>query len=295
MTKDLRELLGLVGWNGTEQPLSKLTIARRVLQADGRMIALRNIATVAVGDERKNASRPYWVLAAATGLTGITLFGFSLYPAGAIALLIALSLFAYSLTRHDDSPYLLIASNDGTRTLFASPNREMLDKVLHLLSDKIDADDETATFAIDFQQVTIEALDVGEDELLGLAGVPQLPSAQVVAAQSSGARPATSTGADFARHLPGTVAGTVGRAAGDTDFSAVLPQIEHLHRFYAQNPTTKDIAERLAELEALMHAGANTPQARARARELAADLSRILRAYPSMVQLFGHVAGLCSA
>jgi hypothetical protein len=65
-----------------------------------------------------------------------------------------------------------------------------------------------------------------------------------------------------------------------------------MHRFYARQPNTQHLEQRLSELELLMRAGTPTNAQKTRLRELSNDMSQILQAYPQAVELFDHIGSL---
>jgi hypothetical protein len=81
-------------------------------------------------------------------------------------------------------------------------------------------------------------------------------------------------------------------ADGFVDYSGVLSAIVEMHRFYARQPNTQHLEQRLSELELLMRAGTPTNAQKTRLRELSNDMSQILQAYPQAVELFDHIGGL---
>jgi hypothetical protein len=104
-----------------------------------------------------------------------------------------------------------------------------------------------------------------------------------------------------ARRLASIGQAAIGKAASDTlearadsfiDYAGVLPAIVEMHRFYAHQPGTQHLEQRLSELEMLMRAGTPTPSQKARLKELTADMAQILNAYPQAVELFDHIGGL---
>ncbi len=76
------------------------------------------------------------------------------------------------------------------------------------------------------------------------------------------------------------------------DFSHFLPAVVEMHRFYARQPNAEHLEQRLHELELLMRAGAPGSHQKSRLRELTGEVSQILQAYPSAVQIFQNIASL---
>lgn len=278
----------------------ELTIERRVLLTNTRTIAIGNIASLSVGSFTSRRSSPLLYSAlgsAAFALNNFTNTGFSF--GGSIAALegivvgfFALVLFvAWFFSRQVTETYLIVTTNDGTRSLFAGQSRETLENVRRILSDKINAHDEAATYTINFASGVIENLTLAEGANFQAGALVQGSNNQVVA-NSPGGRAATAEQTFSATHSPGAQVG-FGNAQRDTavtvthiDYSYVLPQIEHMHRFYAQDPNARHVADRLSELELLLRSGTPTAEGRSRARALVVDLSTILQAYPQMVQFF---------
>ena len=148
---------------------------------------------------------------------------------------------------------------------------------------------------------TIESLNVAAIAKLETAAVINGSNNQVVA-NSPEARIGTKDTIFTANHSPGAQLGRGNVANGNAntvqkthiDYATVLPQIEQMQRFYAQNPHARPVEERLAELELLMRSGTPTTEGRSRVRDLAVDLSTLLQGYPAMVQFFQsivHLAG----
>ena len=75
---------------------------------------------------------------------------------------------------------------------------------------------------------------------------------------------------------------------------AALDVLVDMLRFYAQRQDTQDIAERLNELEYLMRSGTPTAASRNRLSHLVGELTSILGAYPSVVQIFQQAARLAT-
>ena len=163
-----------------------------------------------------------------------------------------------------------------------------------LLSDKINADDESAIYRINFEKGAIQTVSVGHGASVGaiVSG-----ARNHVMAGAGSARIGTADTFMQATSSPAQL-GNGHYANGNTyhaDYSQVLPNIVEMQRFYAGRPDTQDIADRLGELEHLMRSGTPTPNSRSRLSLLLGDLSSILGAYPGVVQFFqqaARIAGL---
>ena len=288
-----------------------LRIERRVLTTPARTIAIANISTVSVGTHATPKPKIlYWLLALlfAAMAWGSMRPDFSwgpLSPTGfTVVLGIIMLVFAALALRPDDkSHYLLISSNDGVLSRFTAPDRAFLDEVRNILTDKINRGDEQMTFSVNFEKVQIENLAAGTEA----GGSP----AQYANSSGHSANFGNGSGASDERgfvpaavprpaKLPrrlASIAQTSNGVAGArpetfVDYTAVLPAIVEMHRFYARQPGTQHLEQRLAELEMLMRAGTPTPSQKTRVKELTGDMSQILNAYPQAVQLFDHIGGL---
>src|SRR5581483_3809338 len=284
--------------DGNRQPKSEvfgqLTIEKRVLITPKSTISIPNIAVISSGI-MKVPSRLVWVLILAL-LTGAALAiiiggrGSPPVALAGVAMVIGAFVLAIFFSR-SRIPCLFISSSDGHTPLFTG-QRQTLEDVRRLLSDKINADDETAVYRVNFEKGAIQTVSVGHADSVGaiVAG-----SGHHVMAGTGHARVGTADTFMQAVKSPGAQLGSGHHAAGTSyhaDYSPVLPQIAEMQRFYAQRQDTQDIAERLAELEHLMRAGTPTPGSRSRLSQLLGELSSVLGAYPGVVQIFQQIAKL---
>jgi hypothetical protein len=290
-----------------------------VLTTPSRTIPIANISTVSVGPHI--APKPvllYWGLAA---LFLVMTFGSMrpdlsfgpLAPTGASVVLafITIAFGALALKPEDKTQYLLISSNDGVLSRFTSPDRAILDEVRGILTEKINRSDDSMAFSINFENGQIENLGTaganrtpalrGPNGASHTQGSPAIPSGDRAPAQTGVPRtrpPVPSTPHNAPRQIrtqPGVPALVNGApTASDTfvDYSMVLSAIVEMHRFYARQPNTQHLEQRLSELELLMRAGTPTVTQKARLRELSSDMSQILQAYPQAVELFDHIGSL---
>lgn len=101
-----------------------------------------------------------------------------------------------------------------------------------------------------------------------------------------------------AENSPGAVVGTGNVAVANTTRVTTIDYGDHMRiigdwrQFYAQQPETRHIEQRLSELERLMRAGTPDEPSRRRLRDVVLDLSAILQGYPAMVQVFRDIARL---
>jgi Family of unknown function (DUF6232) len=304
-----------------------LRIDRRVLSTPTRTIAIANISTVSVGTHV--AHRPtavYWLLALllvlmALGSMRPDFTWGPLTPNGATVVLgfIAAVFAGLALRPDDKTHYLLISTNDGVLSRFTAPDRSVLEEVRSMLTDKINRDDESMTFSVNFERGQIDnPTRAGAGNSPGhhpqTAGHPAEHSAQhgnsgaptERAPQSTPPRSRPGPGSAEAGGQPSrqqrpqpTLASPSNGAAAPSanaeafvDYTGVLPAIVEMHRFYARQAGTQHLEQRLSELELLMRAGTPTSSQKVRLRELSGEMSQILGAYPQAVELFDHIGGL---
>jgi len=290
-----------------------LRIERRVLTTPARTIAIANISSVSVGTHVTPKPKVlFWLLAL---LFAVMAWGsmrpdFSwgpLSPTGFTFVLgIIMLVFAGLALRPDDKThYLLISSNDGVLSRFTAPDRTFLDEVRSILTDKINRGDEQMTFHVNFEKMQIENLAAGGEASLQShrpSGSGQAANVGNGAGKSAerdivpvtGPRPAKPARrpTNIAQPSNGTGNGNGAKSETFVDYTGVLPAIVEMHRFYARQPGTQHLEQRLSELEMLMRAGTPTASQKARVKELTGDMTQILNAYPQAVELFEHIGGL---
>lgn len=304
------------------QTFGSLSIDKRVLTTPSRTISIRNIATVSVGTHVQSRSFLLIVIAvilalgAIAALNATTIHDNSPAVVAVFSLLGALVLTAIYF-QEDKTHYLLISTSDGVLSRFTGPKRDTLDEVRDILTQKINAADESSTFNINFEKGTIENLTVaqaghvthathvsGSGHTVATNGATAVSGHgnTVQTANGSNGRVATSEAATTISRSPGAQLGNGhaqnGAAHSNTeryvDFSQFLPPIVEMHRFYARQPNAEHLEQRLHELELLMRSGAAGGHQKSRIRELAGEVGQILQAYPAVVQIFQHIAGLVS-
>ncbi|WP_244437605.1 DUF6232 family protein [Hyphomicrobium denitrificans] len=294
-----------------------LRIEGRVLTTPSRTIPIANISTITVGTHVP--PKPvilYWGLAV---LFLVMTFGSMrpdlsfgpLAPTGASVVLgfITLAFAGLALRPQDKTPYLLISSNDGVLSRFTAPDRAILNEVRGILTEKINRGDDSLVFSINFENGQIENLATGMTSLPSQRSSNGASHAQAAVAAPA-ERISTQNGVPRTRPpvpdtprgaprqirtqpaLPSPVNGASPTASTFVDYSTVLSAIVEMHRFYARQPNTQHLEQRLSELELLMRAGTPTPTQKARLRELSNDMSQILQAYPQAVELFDHIGSL---
>ncbi|MGE0851454.1 MAG: DUF6232 family protein [Hyphomicrobiaceae bacterium] len=274
------------------EAFGQLTIDKRVLVTPKSTISIPNIAVISSGT-MPVANRLVWGLVLALVVGTVAAFSIGdahtsqpIAAAGAIMAAAALILAVFfSRTR---KPTLVISSSDGRATLFTG-QPDTLDEVRRLLTDKINTDDDTAVYRVNLEKGAIQSINAAHAGSIGSAG-PGF-GGQVAAAGNN--RLDTADPFAQAASAPGAQLGNGHAASGNSfhvDYSLILPQIVEMQRFYAQRQDTRDIAERLSELEHLMRAGTPTVGSRSRLSQLIGDLSSMLGAYPGVVQIFQQAA-----
>ena len=277
------------------ETFGQLTIERRVLITPKSTINIASIAVISSGTASV-PNKAVWNLALVLLIGGALALavgiGQSAYPAivlGGIGVLCGVILARFFAKA--EKPCLSITSTDGHKHQFIG-QRRTLEEVRRILSDKINALDESTVYRVSFEKGIIQSMNVPHAETVGamLGGaasgevMPRVPDAR------SGALEAH---APAATPIP-TLLGHSDHAGRPphVDYSQVLSQIVDMQRFYAQRQDTQDIAERLNELEYLMRSGTPTPATRGRLNHLLGELSSILGAYPDVVQIFHRAARL---
>jgi len=315
---------------------AQLRIDRRVLSTPSRTIAISNISTISVGTHV--TARPkglFWLIAAlflvmALGSMRPDFSWGPLTPTGATVVLgfIGLAFAGLAVRPDDKTHYLLISSNDGIISRFSAPDRSILEEVRSILTEKINRNDESMTFNVNFERGQIENLGPshggghhapnqphvttgGHPAQPGSSGsapdrLPQQAAAQrprpaPTQPEHTGPAPRQSQPQPHQQPqrvqpaLPAAMNGaTAPISASDSfvDYTGVLPAIVEMHRFYARQTGTQHLEQRLSELELLMRAGTPTSAQKVRLRELSGEMSQILGAYPQAVELFDHINGL---
>ncbi len=276
------------------ETFGQLTIERRVLITPRTTISIPSIAIISSGT-MSVPRKAVWNLALlllAVGAVALAV-GTSLQSSlgmalGGFGLLIGVILARFFAKT--DMPCLSIVSTDGHRHQFTG-QRRTLEEVRRILSDKINAGDESAVYRVSFEKGIIQPISVGPADsvsaMLAGSGSPVPPGPpELRGGPVDPYMPTTHPpGPQFSNgHHPGGVP--------HVDYSHVLPQIVDMQRFYAQRQDTQDIAERLNELEYLMRSGTPTAGSRSRLNHLVGELSSILGAYPGVVQIFHQAARL---
>jgi hypothetical protein len=234
-----------------KQVFGSLRIDRLVLETPSRTIAIRNISTISVGTVVHEKSVGWlifgigcWLAIAAMGLTGgrswqgdFNPFAILLGPLGLVCLV-------YWLAPNSSEHYLIISSNDGTRSLFTGPQRDTLHQVRRLLTEKINTENVGATWNVNFQNGAITNLtaEAGATVVHG--------SNNHVVQGSPGARVGSPGDTISVSQSPGAQVGTGNVSQGNTfsigriDYSAVTPTIGQWRDFYAAQPEHAELVQR---------------------------------------------------
>lgn len=289
-------------------PLGQLTIERRVVIVPGSTIPIAGIADVStgpVGFIRKGPLIAALLLLAVGAVLAIA----GAYQNGLLMLLgggasLACGAMLAAVLGRTELECLTITSAGGHAFLFTG-KRKTLEEARRLLTDKINSQDDSAVYRINFEKGIVHA--AGHVEPLGtmppgsnLGPGPGMHPGQapsISPGPSPSPPPPRVGGLDLpmpaaGAPVPVLANGTYATPTVHFDYAPVLPQIVDMQRFYAQRPDTQEIADRLNEMEFLMRSGTPTPAGRARLGQLAGELASILGAYPHVVQIFQQAARL---
>jgi hypothetical protein len=271
------------------ETFGQLTIERRVLITPRSTINIASIAVISSGTASV-PNRAVWNLALVLLIGGALALavgiGQSAYPAivlgvlGVLGGVVLARFFAKA-----EKPCLSITSTDGHKHQFIG-QRRTLEEVRRILSDKINALDESTVYRVSFEKGIIQPMTVPHAEAVGAMLGGAASSSEVMP------RAPDTRGGALETYAPAAPAAPSPGRPPHVDYSQVLAQIVDMQRFYAQRQDTQDIAERLNELEYLMRSGTPTPAARGRLNHLLGELSSILGAYPDVVQIFHRAARL---
>lgn len=274
-----------------------LSIYERVLDTGERTINLNNVATVTIVVESFFLWR---ILALVSGIVFVLIGLVPLFTGGSfgaanslLSLLLAAGAF-FLFWRWRDVSYLQIGASDGSRSVFRSTDQGLMVEVKDFLTKKINEQNVQATSHFHFGD-RISGDKVSGDKVAGdkFEG-DQVRGNKTVNTHNThveGVGHQVAAHSDRARFGNGA---TIDQSV-HVDYSQMLPDVEKLHRFYANQPDAKHIEERLSELEFLLRSGTPTTDNKSRVVTLTSELSNILQAYPPMVQLFqhiGHLAGM---
>jgi hypothetical protein len=271
------------------ETFGQLTIERRVLITPKSTINIASIAVISSGSASV-PNRAVWNLALILLVAGAVVLAVGVgqnahlaIAAGGVGIFSGVILARFFAKA--EKPCLSITSTDGHKHQFIG-QRRTLEEVRRILSDKINALDESTVYRVSFEKGIIQSMNVPHAETVG-AMLGGAPSGEVMP------RAPDTRGGALETYTPAVApaAPAPGRPP-HVDYSQVLPQIVDMQRFYAQRQDTQDIAERLNELEYLMRSGTPTPVTRGRLNHLLGELSSILGAYPDVVQIFHRAARL---
>jgi hypothetical protein len=276
-------------------PFGQLTIERRVVIVPGSTIPIAGIADVStgpVGFIRRSpllAAVVLLAVGAVLAIAGASQNGLLMLLAGGASLACGAVLAA--VLGRAELDCLTITSAGGHAFLFTG-KRKTLEEARRLLTDKINSQDDSAVYRINFEKGIVHA--AGHVEPLGVVPLgpgpaPSQPLPAPAPPRIGGLDlPMPAAGAP----VPVLANGAYASPTVHIDYAPVLPQIVDMQRFYAQRPDTQEIADRLNEMEFLMRSGTPTPAGRARLGHLAGELASILGAYPHVVHIFQQAARL---
>lgn len=276
------ELRAIIEGSATQTIAETLKVAERVLITPHTSISIANIATLSVVpivQKKKSVALPIIAIFFITLLIYVQMEAvpYAYQSADQKKMLVALSalivagLLLYHFARPGEQWRLLIGTSDGGRNYFTAPQRETLDKVRDLLTEKINGRDETAVYNINFQTGDVQIAERGA---------------------TAGAFANGRMGASEIVYPPGAQNGAghpVNGAGNRVDYSANLPAVAQWAEHF-RNSEHRELAERLDELERLMRSGTPTLNSRIRVRELSDQVTRLMAGASEAVNLFGSVA-----
>ena len=291
-----------------DQIFGTLRIEKRVLVTPARTIAIANISQVAAGSyvtpgRKIGFGDVIWISALMTFLAIMIGSAFRMEPPtiGAIAVaftLIASAIYSGHIYKPETETHrLAISTNDGSVTYFTGSSRETIEEVRRLLGDKINADDHTSTYTINFETGTIDNVNITTVGQMSGGAVVQ-GEGNETAVNSPGARIATADTTMTVTNSPGAQVGYGHAASGNTatltriDFGTAAETLAEWRAYYEQHAEGRELAAKLAEAEALVRSGTPSPGERSRLRDVILDLSQILQGFPPAVQLFRSILGL---
>lgn len=278
------------------QTFGALTIERRVLLMKNETISIPSIASIVVR-EWTEVNTPSLLLAIIGAGFASMIFGSLIVPQArtldgvTLSIIIVFGLFLglvwairEFMTQRTVFRRLVVFTNDGRATYFSAPDVRVLEKVRRVLSDKINAHDEAATYNINLEKGIIESLNVGMVDSIG--AVVTGDSNQVVVGQGRiGTTEVTnSTGVQIGQGNTWQ-----GDAVNMVDYSRFIPTITEWSGYYG-GLGHRDIAAKLDQLEQLMRAGSPTPAEKGTVRDLVTDLGKIIGGTGEVAHFFSMIA-----
>lgn len=318
--------------NDAATDLGFMRIEKRVLRTSSQTLALRNVCVLSTfttyhreSIRSKGAVKVgktlvligsfiFFLVWSLSGFFGLYLGYGTVQNASAVALgLLAIGLLSLIFGRETKlrrEHHLSITSNDGSKLYFVAKEERILEQVRDLLTEKINADDETATFNINFANGDIQVLNAGSINTDAIIqGRGNTTDIDKNVATGDGARAGTAdtttntTTTYTATNSPGAQLGT-----GNTAFGNENTFVQRID--YAQHPDTlakwrafleqqdqagtAALRQRIESLEYLLRDGTPGQTERKSVLAMAADLSQIMQGYPNFIQLMQAIARLAA-
>lgn len=190
----------------------------------------------------------------------------------------AMMLTIWSYSEPEPEWRLLIGASDGSLNYFASKDREMLDRARQLLTEKIDARDQSQNYHINF-----------------LSGEVQIVGQGAMVVNGSGNQIATGhgrIGTMEASNSPGAQLGNGNVSSNNTfkvDYSSMLPTVSNWRQHF-EGSGYVELSKRLSELEDLMRSGTPAPESKQRVRTLTEEIIHLLGNAAEAITIFGKIA-----
>lgn len=191
---------------------------------------------------------------------------------------IAIVIIAWSYSEAEPEWRLLIGACDGSLNYFQSPNREILEKALAVLTDTINSPEAKSPYQINFHNGDIQVLESGAVAINGSNNIVASGAAKI--------------GTMEAVNSPGAQIGYAHQASGNTyriDYSDTLPIVARWREHFEAKGYA-ELSLRLTELERLMKDGTPRAEDKQRVRSLTEDIIRLLGNAAEAVNVFGSIA-----
>lgn len=291
----------------------QLKVDRRIIVVPGRVIPIRSIASVSVGQVRFSGAAGNRQLALILVLAVVFFFiqsiptGFAVSSANVAYLmasagtaLTAAVIFISSFMKADSQSYLVISTSDGSKVRFTG-RLEIMEQGKDLLTATIQADDEAATFNINFANGDIQVLNAGSINTDAIIqGKDHKTDIKKNIATGDGSRAGTADTTTNTMHATtvtnsqGVQVGTGHEAFGNTTtvhqpitYGEHIDTLEKWRDYFAQHDEagTRALRDRIERLEQLLRTGTPEPTQRSTVLKMASELSQVVQGYPAFLHL----------
>ncbi len=266
-----------------KQDMGFAIIERLCLIRDDITISIPNIARLTTDQLRFAAiqKESEWVnfIRLAAVLLGITLAVLVANAWGVIiAIVCVIAAFRYAanlpLETTKDATVLhrlTVHTNDGGKYLFSTFNKELIGDLRRIITDKMNGQDETAVYNINFEQGVIQNMDIGK---IGSVGAIVTGQGNQVNAAAGNAR-----------------VNTVENITTMIDYSQVIPVLGDW-KVQLERSNFTDAATRIDELQTLLKTGTPTQDQKFKLRDLLDTLTSMFTTSTQAIQLFDTIRRL---